>query len=312
MSDVLTGGELVVRSLAAHGVELVFGIPGTHNLPLYAQLDRHGVRHVSPRHEQGAGYAADGYARASGRPGVVVTTAGPALMNVGGGGGAGAVGLRPAARRLAGDAARPPDGVDRLPARDAQPAAGVLGRRGAQRARDEPRRARARARRRVRRVPVAAPARPLHRGPARPARRGRRRGRAGGARRRPGRGAGGRDRRGGRAAARRRASRRDRRRRRRRRRGRARRARRAARRARDHHGQRQGHDPGPASARARRAPQPGGGARVARGLRRRPGGRHRARRVRPLGTAAGAVAASSCASTSTPSRRTPTTSLPSR
>jgi thiamine pyrophosphate-dependent acetolactate synthase large subunit-like protein len=82
MSDELTGGELVVRSLAAHGVELVFGIPGTHNLELYAHLDRLGVRHVSPRHEQGAGYAADGYARASGRPGVAVTTAGPAAMNV--------------------------------------------------------------------------------------------------------------------------------------------------------------------------------------------------------------------------------------
>jgi 5-guanidino-2-oxopentanoate decarboxylase len=78
----MSGGELVVRSLAAHGVEHVFGIPGTHNLELYAHLDRHGVRHVSPRHEQGAGYAADGYARASGRPGVAVTTAGPALMNV--------------------------------------------------------------------------------------------------------------------------------------------------------------------------------------------------------------------------------------
>ena len=82
MSEALTGGELVVRSLAAHGVELVFGIPGTHNLELYAHLERHGIRHLSPRHEQGAGYAADGYARASGRPGVVVTTAGPALMNV--------------------------------------------------------------------------------------------------------------------------------------------------------------------------------------------------------------------------------------
>ena len=82
MSAAMTGGELVVRSLAAHGVEVVFGIPGTHNLELYAHLDRHGVRHVSPRHEQGAGYAADGYARASGRPGVAVTTAGPALMNV--------------------------------------------------------------------------------------------------------------------------------------------------------------------------------------------------------------------------------------
>lgn len=62
-------------------MELVFGIPGTHNLPLYAHLDAYGVRHVSPRHEQGAGHAADGYARVSGRPGVVVTTAGPAVMN---------------------------------------------------------------------------------------------------------------------------------------------------------------------------------------------------------------------------------------
>jgi thiamine pyrophosphate-dependent acetolactate synthase large subunit-like protein len=82
MTDALSGGELAVRCLAAHGVELVFGIPGTHNLELYAHLERHGIRHVSPRHEQGAGYAADGYARASGRPGVAITTAGPALMNI--------------------------------------------------------------------------------------------------------------------------------------------------------------------------------------------------------------------------------------
>jgi len=82
MSVALTGGELAVRSLAAHGVEIVFGIPGTHNLELYAHLGQHAIRHVSPRHEQGGGYAADGYARASGRPGVVITTAGPALLNV--------------------------------------------------------------------------------------------------------------------------------------------------------------------------------------------------------------------------------------
>jgi len=82
MSDAVTGGELVVRSLAAHAVDLVFGIPGTHNLELYAHLERLDIRHVLPRHEQGAGYAADGYARASGRPGVAVTTAGPALLNI--------------------------------------------------------------------------------------------------------------------------------------------------------------------------------------------------------------------------------------
>src|SRR5215208_4871165 len=81
MSVALTGGELAVCSLAAHGVEIVFGIPGTHNLELYAHLGKHAIRPASPRHEQAGGYAADGYARASGRPGVVSTTAGPALLN---------------------------------------------------------------------------------------------------------------------------------------------------------------------------------------------------------------------------------------
>jgi thiamine pyrophosphate-dependent acetolactate synthase large subunit-like protein len=74
----LTGGAALVESLAAHGVEVVFGIPGTHNLGIYAHL---GIRHVSPRHEQGAGFAADGYARATGRPGVCLTTSGPAVLN---------------------------------------------------------------------------------------------------------------------------------------------------------------------------------------------------------------------------------------
>jgi acetolactate synthase-1/2/3 large subunit len=76
-----TAGALAVRSLEAHGVELVFGIPGTHNLAIYEALADSGIRHVTPRHEQGAGYAADGYARASGRPGVAVVTTGPAVMN---------------------------------------------------------------------------------------------------------------------------------------------------------------------------------------------------------------------------------------
>lgn len=81
MSTSTTGAELAVRALAAHGVDLVFGIPGTHNLEIYRSLLAHGIRHVNPRHEQGAGYAADGYARSSGRPGVVITTSGPALTN---------------------------------------------------------------------------------------------------------------------------------------------------------------------------------------------------------------------------------------
>src|ERR1700733_1388898 len=77
----MSAGALTVRSLERHGVEVVFGIPGTHNLPIYAALCDGPIRHITPRHEQGAGYAADAYARASGRPGVVVATTGPACLN---------------------------------------------------------------------------------------------------------------------------------------------------------------------------------------------------------------------------------------
>ena len=77
----MTGGAAVARALAAHGVELVWGIPGTHNLEIYAHLTASGIRHVLPRHEQGAGFAADGFARVTGRPGVCVTTSGPAVLN---------------------------------------------------------------------------------------------------------------------------------------------------------------------------------------------------------------------------------------
>ena len=76
------GGAAVVETLAAHGVDTIFGIPGTHNLELYRHLRDAGIRPVTPRHEQGAGYAAEAYARVSGRPGVVVTTSGPGLTNV--------------------------------------------------------------------------------------------------------------------------------------------------------------------------------------------------------------------------------------
>lgn len=76
-----SGGQALVDALTLHGVDVVFGIPGTHNLPVYAALGAAGIRHVLTRHEQGAGYAADGYARVSGKPGVVVTTTGPAILN---------------------------------------------------------------------------------------------------------------------------------------------------------------------------------------------------------------------------------------
>lgn len=75
------GGAAVVESLLAQGVDTVFGIPGTHNLEIYRHLQTGDVRVITPRHEQGAGYAAEAYARVSGRPGVVVTTSGPGLTN---------------------------------------------------------------------------------------------------------------------------------------------------------------------------------------------------------------------------------------
>ncbi|NAS21556.1 acetolactate synthase [Herbidospora sp. NEAU-GS84] len=77
----MTGATAVAATLAAFGADTVFGIPGTHNLALYDALARQGTRLVTPRHEQGAGYAADGYARISGRPGVVLTTTGPGILN---------------------------------------------------------------------------------------------------------------------------------------------------------------------------------------------------------------------------------------
>ena len=78
---MMSGGRAVAQALAAHGVDTVWGIPGTHNLEIYAHLPEAGIRHLSPRHEQGAGFAADGYARVTGRPGVCITTSGPAALN---------------------------------------------------------------------------------------------------------------------------------------------------------------------------------------------------------------------------------------
>src|SRR5699024_3223201 len=80
--DFRNGGRAVVATLAAHGVDTIFGIPGTHNLEFYRHLSEFGIRAVTPRHEQAAGYGADGYFLVSGRPGVVITTSGPGLTNV--------------------------------------------------------------------------------------------------------------------------------------------------------------------------------------------------------------------------------------
>ena len=79
---IRTGGEHVVEALRAEGVRHVFGIPGIHNLHIYDALLRQSeIVHVLARHEQGAAFMADGYARASGQPGVVVVTTGPGATN---------------------------------------------------------------------------------------------------------------------------------------------------------------------------------------------------------------------------------------
>ena len=77
-----TCGEILVRLLEAYGVDTVFGIPGVHTVELYRGLPATRIRHVTPRHEQGAGFMADGYARVTGRPGVCFIITGPGMTNI--------------------------------------------------------------------------------------------------------------------------------------------------------------------------------------------------------------------------------------
>jgi len=82
ISTELSTGEALVGLLEAYGVDTVFGIPGVHNVELYRALPRSRIRHILVRHEQGAGFAADGYARATGKAGVCFTISGPGLTNI--------------------------------------------------------------------------------------------------------------------------------------------------------------------------------------------------------------------------------------
>ncbi|MGR4039187.1 5-guanidino-2-oxopentanoate decarboxylase [Pseudomonas sp. JDS08PS003] len=77
-----TCGEVLVKLLEGYGVEQVFGIPGVHTVELYRGLARSPIHHVTPRHEQGAGFMADGYARTSGKPGVCFIITGPGMTNI--------------------------------------------------------------------------------------------------------------------------------------------------------------------------------------------------------------------------------------
>ncbi|GCF09447.1 thiamine pyrophosphate-binding protein [Dictyobacter arantiisoli] len=79
----LTGAQAIIATLRAYNVDTIFGIPGVHTLPIYdAIYHEPGLRHILARHEQGAGFMAEGYARISGRPGVVCTITGPGVTNV--------------------------------------------------------------------------------------------------------------------------------------------------------------------------------------------------------------------------------------
>ncbi|WP_420333379.1 5-guanidino-2-oxopentanoate decarboxylase [Roseibium sp.] len=76
-----TVGEALIDILEANGVDVVFGIPGIHTVELYRGLAASEIRHVTPRHEQGAGFMADGYARMTGKPGVALLITGPGVTN---------------------------------------------------------------------------------------------------------------------------------------------------------------------------------------------------------------------------------------
>ena len=83
MSKLYSGAEIVFKCLEDQDVEYIFGYPGGAVLPIYDELKNHSsIKHILVRHEQGAGHAAEGYARSSGKPGVVLVTSGPGATNV--------------------------------------------------------------------------------------------------------------------------------------------------------------------------------------------------------------------------------------
>ena len=82
MSKLYSGAEIVFKCLEDQGVEFIFGYPGGAVLPIYDELKNYNsVKHILVRHEQGAGHAAEGYARSSGKPGVLLVTSGPGATN---------------------------------------------------------------------------------------------------------------------------------------------------------------------------------------------------------------------------------------
>ena len=82
MDELISGAEIVLKALEDQGVEVVFGYPGGAVLPIYDEIEKNNrIRHILVRHEQGAVHAAEGYARSTGKPGVVMVTSGPGATN---------------------------------------------------------------------------------------------------------------------------------------------------------------------------------------------------------------------------------------
>jgi acetolactate synthase I/II/III large subunit len=79
---LMNGGQALIKSLEMEGVEVIFGLPGGAILPVYDPIIDSPIRHILVRHEQGAGHMAEGYAHATGRPGVAMVTSGPAATNI--------------------------------------------------------------------------------------------------------------------------------------------------------------------------------------------------------------------------------------
>ena len=82
MTQTMSGAKMVVQALIDQGVDTVFGYPGGAVLPIYDEIfQQNSIRHFLVRHEQGAVHAAEGYARSTGKPGVVLVTSGPGATN---------------------------------------------------------------------------------------------------------------------------------------------------------------------------------------------------------------------------------------
>jgi 5-guanidino-2-oxopentanoate decarboxylase len=81
MTAKISCGTQLMHLLRAHGVDTIFGMPGVHTLEAYRGIEAAGIRHIGVRHEQGAGFMADGYARVSGKPGVCLLITGPGVTN---------------------------------------------------------------------------------------------------------------------------------------------------------------------------------------------------------------------------------------